>query len=97
MKQLGIEMDEIPDAEQVIIKTPGGDVIIDNPSVSIMRAQGIDTYQISGTVRKVPKELVIPPEDIRLVCEQTGASPEKAEEALKNANGDLAEASLALS
>ena len=97
MKQLGIEMLDIENAEQVIIKTRDGDIIIDNPSVSIMRAQGVDTYQINGDVKEVPKELVIPDEDVRLVCEQTGASEEDVRKALKEANGDLAEAILALS
>ncbi|WNY26580.1 nascent polypeptide-associated complex protein [Methanolapillus ohkumae] len=96
MKQLGIDMVEIENAEQVIIKTTDGDIIIENPSVSIMRAQGVDTYQINGNVKKVPKALAITEEDIRLVCEQTGVSEEKAREALKASNGDLAEAILSL-
>jgi len=97
MKQLGIEMIEIDNAEQVIIKTADGDIIIDNPSVSIMRAQGVDTYQINGDVKKMPKKLVIPDEDVRLVCEQTGASEEEARKALEENNGDLAESILTLS
>ncbi|MDY0266285.1 MAG: nascent polypeptide-associated complex protein [Methanimicrococcus sp.] len=97
MKQLGIEMLDIDNAEQVIIKTTGGDIIIDNPSISIMRAQGVDTYQINGDVKKVQKQLVIPAEDVRLVCEQTGASEEEAKAALEKNNGDLAEAILSLS
>lgn len=97
MKQLGIEMSEIDNAEQVIIKTADGNIIIDNPSISIMRAQGVDTYQINGDVRQEPKELVIPDEDVRLVCEQTGTSVEDARKALEENNGDLAEAILSLS
>jgi nascent polypeptide-associated complex subunit alpha len=97
MKQLGIEMSDIDNAEQVIIKTTDGDIIIDNPSISIMRAQGVDTYQINGDVRTAPKALVILDEDVRLVCEQTGASEEEARKALEENNGDLAEAILALS
>ena len=97
MKQLGIEMLEIENAQQVIIKTTDGDIIIENPSVSIMRAQGVDTYQINGDATKAPKELVIPAEDVRLVCEQTGVSEEAAKKALEEKNGDLAEAILSLS
>ena len=99
MKQLGIEMDEIENAEQVIIKTTDGEIIINNPSISIMRAQGVDTYQINGdvSVKTAPKELVILDEDVRLVCDQTGASEEEARKALEENNGDLAEAILALS
>ncbi|MDV0446431.1 hypothetical protein MsAg5_02640 [Methanosarcinaceae archaeon Ag5] len=97
MKQLGIDMIEIENAEQVIIKTTDGDIIIENPAVSIMRAQGVDTYQINGDVKKMPKQLTIPDEDVRLVCEQTGVGAEEAKAALEAANGDLAEAILSLS
>ena len=97
MKQLGIEMKDIDNAEQVIIKTTDGDIIIDNPSISIMTAQGVDTYQINGDARMAPKELIIPDEDVRLVCEQTGASEEDVRRVLTEKNGDLAEAILALS
>ena len=97
MKQLGIEMLEIENAEQVIIKTTDGDIIIENPSVSIMRAQGVDTYQINGDAKKIAKQLAISAEDVRLVCEQTGASEEDAKKALEETNGDLAEAILSLS
>jgi len=96
MKQLGIEMEDIDNAQQVIIKTESGDIIIDDPSISIMRAQGVDTYQITGNVTKLPKELEIPESDIILVAEQTGADKETAEKVLKEVNGDLAEAILKL-
>lgn len=97
MKQLGIEMEEIEDAEQVIIKSASGDIVIDEPSVTIMRAQGVDTYQITGSVTKLAKELEIPEYDVDLVAEQTGADKEKVREVLKEVNGDLAEAILKLS
>ena len=96
MKQLGIELIEIENAQQVIIKTTDGEIIIENPTVSIMRAQGVDTYQINGDATTT-KQLVILEEDVRLVCEQTGVSEEDAKKALEEKNGDLAEAILSLS
>lgn len=97
MKQLGIEIEEIEDAEQVIIETASGNIIIEEPSISVMKAQGVDTYQINGKVKKMPKELKIPESDIILVSEQTGCTKEDAEKALKESNGDLAMAILNLS
>lgn len=97
MKQMGIDIKEVKDVEEVIIKTADSNIIIENANVTIMRAQGSDTYQIVGDVKEVPKEVEIPEEDVQLVMEQTGVSKEAALEALKNSNGDLAEAIVALS
>ncbi|MFW5987042.1 MAG: nascent polypeptide-associated complex protein [Methanohalophilus sp.] len=97
MKQMGISVDEISDVEQVIIRTPDKDIVFNDANVSIMNAQGVDTYQIVGTPEEVAREIEIPEDDVRLVTEQTGVSEEQAKEALKNANGDLAEAIMQLS
>nr|WP_321496859.1 nascent polypeptide-associated complex protein [uncultured Methanolobus sp.] len=97
MKQMGINITEIDDVEQVIIRTPSRDIVFNDANVSIMNAQGVDTYQIVGTPEEVAREVQIPDDDVRLVAEQTGVSESQAREALKNANGDLAEAILALS
>ncbi|TGC08150.1 nascent polypeptide-associated complex protein [Methanolobus halotolerans] len=97
MKQMGIDIKEINDVEQVIIRTPEKDIVFNDANVSIMNAQGVDTYQIVGTPEEAAREFEAPDDDVRLVAEQTGVSEEEAKEALKNANGDLAEAILALS
>lgn len=97
MKQMGINLRDIEDVEQVIIRTPDKDIVFNDANVSVMNAQGVDTYQIVGTPEEVIRELVIPDDDVRLVVEQTGVSEDAAREALKNANGDLAEAILSLS
>lgn len=97
MKQMGISIDEIPNVEQVIIRTPDIDIVFNDANVTVMNAQGADTYQVVGTPEKVPRKLEIPDDDVRLVAEQTGVSEEKARKALEDAKGDLAEAILALS
>ncbi|MGP8337340.1 MAG: nascent polypeptide-associated complex protein [Methanosarcinaceae archaeon] len=97
MKQMGINLTEIDDVEQVIIRTPDKDIVFNDANVSIMNAQGTDTYQVVGTPEEFMRELVIPGDDVRLVAEQTGVPEDAALDALKNANGDLAEAILSLS
>jgi nascent polypeptide-associated complex subunit alpha len=97
MKQMGISIDEISDVEQVIIITPEVEIVFNDANVTVMNAQGADTYQVVGTPEKVPRKLEIPDDDVRLVAEQTGASESEARKALEQANGDLAEAILALS
>lgn len=98
MKQMGgIDVKELKDVEEVVIKTADSNIVIENANVTIMTVQGSETYQIVGDVKEVPKSLEIPAEDIKLVMEQTGVSEEEARNALKNSNGDLAEAIVALS
>ncbi|MBP2030551.1 nascent polypeptide-associated complex subunit alpha [Methanohalophilus levihalophilus] len=97
MKQMGININELADVEQVIIRMPDREIIFNDANVTIMNAQGVDTYQIVGTPEEVARELEIPEDDIRLVMEQANVSEDEAKQALKNANGDLAEAIVALS
>lgn len=92
MKQMGIDTKEIP-AGRVIIESAEEKIIIEEPQIIEITAQGHSSFQISGKIRKEER---LNEEDINLIMEKTGASREKAIEALKNAKGDLAEAILAL-
>ena len=96
MKRLGIKQEEL-DAEVVIIKTAGKDLVINNPQVSKVNMMGHETFQIVGEVTEVNKEETeIDQDDIATVVEQTNCSKEDASEALKESNGNLAEAILKL-
>ncbi|MFA5412551.1 MAG: nascent polypeptide-associated complex protein [Candidatus Micrarchaeia archaeon] len=92
MKQMGINTKEIP-ADRVIIEGAEEKIIIEEPQIVEIIAQGQSSFQISGKVRKEEK---VNEEDVALIMEKTGVLREKAIEALKNAKGDLAEAILAL-
>ncbi len=101
MKRLGINVREIENVEEIIIKTDTKEYIFDNAEVTVMDAQGQKTYQISGRPRIIErKEIVeeegISEEDINLVAEQTGKSKEQAKKALEKTNGDIAEAIMKL-
>ena len=103
MKRLGINVKEIENVEEIIIRTDTKEYIFDSAEVTVMDAQGQKTYQISGRPRIVDrkgkveeKEEGIPQEDINLVAEQTGKSKEQAKKALEETNGDIAEAILKL-
>ncbi|MEK6917074.1 MAG: nascent polypeptide-associated complex protein [Nanoarchaeota archaeon] len=97
MKKLGMEQEEI-DALAVIIRTKKEDIIIRNPSIQKVKISGQTSYQISGEeeIRVVEEELEISNEDIETVTGQTGASKQKAKEALEKNKGDLAAAILSL-
>ena len=104
MSQLGMQVEEIRDTRQVIIKTSKKEIVIDNPEVSVTRMQGQDVYQVMGgsvterAVQEIVEEQppVIPEEDVHLVAQQAGVAVEAARKALEAAEGDLAQAILNL-
>ncbi len=91
MQRMGMNMKEIK-AKKVIIETEDGNIIINEPSVSKIVAQGKSIYQISGAeeIESFSKE------DINIVKEKTGVNEEDAKEALKKSKGDIAEAIMML-
>ncbi|WP_461463458.1 nascent polypeptide-associated complex protein [Methanobrevibacter sp.] len=98
MKKMGMKMDDVEGVEEVIIRCRDKDIVISPAEVNIMNVMGSETYQITGNAREVEREVVleINEEDIELVSNQAGVSKEVAEDALKEANGDLAEAIMKL-
>ena len=97
MKRMGIKQEEI-EAQQVIIKLEDKDIIINDPQVAKVNMMGQDSWQIQGKATEQARETApeIKEEDIKTVMEQTGKSKEEAEEALKETEGDLAQAILNL-
>jgi nascent polypeptide-associated complex subunit alpha len=107
MQRMGMNMDAIEDVQQVIIRTANKDIVIDEPEVAILQVQGQKMYQVIGgqvseqapstrTVAGTPSKPAFTEEDVQLVADQTGKSLERAKEALREAEGDLAKAILLL-
>ncbi len=107
MQRMGMNMDSVPDVQQVIIRTTGKDIVIDEPEVAILQVQGQKMYQVIGgqvseqapsarTAAAAPAKPAFSSEDVQLVADQTGKSLERAKEALIEADGDLAKAILLL-
>ncbi len=99
MQRMGMRMDVIPDVEQVVIKTNGKEITIEEPEVAVLEVQGQKIYQVTGgkiTEKALERKLAIPEEDVRLVADQTGKSLEEARKALEECEGDLAKAILFL-
>ena len=97
MKQMGIKQVEIP-ASEVIIRSENKEIIITNPSVQKVNMMGQENFQISGDVHERELSTVpeISEEDIKTVMEQVDVNEETARKAIEDANGDLAEAIMAL-
>ncbi len=94
MKKMGIKQIEI-EATEVIIKTPGKDLIIRNPQVAKVIAMGQETIQITGDIEEVEAQK-FSEDDVTTVAQQAKVSKEKARQALEKSNGDLAQAILDL-
>jgi nascent polypeptide-associated complex subunit alpha len=100
MKRFGINVKNIDNVEKVIIQTDTKEYVFDTAEVTVMEAQGQKTFQIIGEPivksRGGDSETTLK-EDIKLIMEQTGKSEAEVRKALKETNGDLAEAILKLS
>ncbi len=92
MKQMGIRSEEIQ-SSRVVIETPDGEIVIEEPQVVQITMQGQKSFQISGKVKHTEKATG---EDIKMVMEQTGCSEEEAKVALEKSGGDIAEAIVSL-
>jgi nascent polypeptide-associated complex subunit alpha len=98
MKKMGIKQETLP-AHEVIIRLGDTELVISNPEVTRINMMGQMTFQIAGAVEERETESApsITDEDIQTVIDQTGVTQEVAKQAIADANGDLAEAILALS
>ena len=96
MKQMGINQSEVNVSRVIIEKTDGNKIIIEPANVQKINMQGQTSYQVSGEEREEAGEN-FSEDDIKTVMEKTSASEEEAWEALKESDGDLAEAILELS
>src|SRR3989338_4366348 len=93
MKQMGMSQEEIPSEKVIIEKSDGKKFIIENPSVTKLKIQGQESFQITGDIKE---ETSISEDDIKTVVEKTGCTKAQAKKTLEE-TGDLAEAILTLS
>ncbi|MBE18437.1 MAG: nascent polypeptide-associated complex protein [Thaumarchaeota archaeon] len=98
LEKMGMNLEELPNVEEVIIKTKERDLIIKEPQVSQIKSKAMNMFQIIGNdTEEIEKEIPsYKEEDILLVSQQANVSPEEAQKALEETNGDLAQAILKL-
>jgi nascent polypeptide-associated complex subunit alpha len=105
MQRMGMNMDSVPDVEQVIIRTGSKEIVVEQPEVAILELQGQKIFQVIGgklteraAERTAPSasKVVVSEEDVKLVADQTGKSIEEARATLEECEGDLAKAILLL-
>ena len=91
MDKMGLDMEEIPNVQEVIIKTDKKEIIIVKPSVTEMKAKDNSIFQVVAESYE-EKELevqIFSDEDIALVSQQANVNEEKDKNELAEAEGDL--------
>lgn len=97
MERMGIDLKEMPDVEEVIIRTASKEIHIHSPTVSEVNTQGNRIFQVAGEVEEVQLEKkAFNEEDVLLVQQQANVSREKAIAALEESDGEVARAILKL-
>jgi len=103
MKRMGIKVEEI-DAQRVIIECSDRNIIIESPQVMLTKMPNQEMFQVMGEVREEEKgastdeevKVDITDDDIEMVMEQAGVDKNTAEQALVDAEGDIADAIMQL-
>jgi nascent polypeptide-associated complex subunit alpha len=93
---MGMQVSQLDDVTKVIMESPTRRIVIDNPEVATVTVQGQTVYQVGGGTVREEGIGGGTDDDVKLVAAQAGVSIEKASEALKQSNGDLAQAIILL-
>ncbi|MBP6857153.1 Nascent polypeptide-associated complex protein, partial [Candidatus Pacearchaeota archaeon] len=72
LKKMGISQEEINASRVIIEKTDNSRIIIDNPSVTKIKMQGQETFQIAGDISEESAKEETSEEDIKMIIEKTG-------------------------
>ena len=98
MDKMGLDMEEIPNVQEVVIKTDKKEIVIPKPSVTEMKSKENSIFQVIAESFE-EKELevqIFSEDDIMLVCQQANCNEEQARDALAESKGDIAQAILKL-
>jgi nascent polypeptide-associated complex subunit alpha len=55
MRRLGMKTEEVPDVDEVIVRTKTKDHVFKAPEVTVLTVQGVRTYQVVGTPEIRPR------------------------------------------
>lgn len=94
MKQMGMDMDEVPAKRVVVETTDGKELVFESPDLNKIEVQGKEMFQLQGDYTE--QDAGPDQEDVELVMEKTGASEDDAVQALEE-HDDLTDAIMSLS
>jgi len=98
LDKMGLDMTNLDNVEEVIIKTDKKELYLIKPQVIEMKGKDSTIFQIvASNIEEKQREVpTFKEEDIILVMQQASVSREKAIQALTESKGDMAQAILTL-
>ena len=60
MRRMGMTTEEVPDVQEVIVRTKTKEHVFQQPEVTILTVQGVRTYQVVGTPEVRPRSAAAP-------------------------------------
>lgn len=98
LDKMGLNMQEMTNIEEVIIRTDSKEIFLIKPQVIEMKGKESTIFQIiAGDIEEKERDVpTFSEEDIILVMQQASSSREKAILALTDTKGDIAQAILNL-
>jgi nascent polypeptide-associated complex subunit alpha len=94
LDKMGLEMKEMGEIEEVVIRTETKELYLVKPQVVEMKGKDSTIFQVVATdIEERERELPsFREEDVVLVMQQTSVSKDRAIQALTDSKGDLAQA-----
>ena len=99
MSRMGVNIKEVPDVREVVIRTESKDIIITDSAVQEMETnEDVTVFMISamGYEERVPDKPTYAEDDVELLCLKANVSKEEAINALMDADGEIGTALLKL-
>ena len=96
MRQMGIKARELEGVREVLIRLADREIVLPNAQVTLTEMAGQRSYQVTGQEFERKPEFEPSEEDIKLVAEQARVERGVAVKALRETDGNIAEAILKL-
>jgi nascent polypeptide-associated complex subunit alpha len=98
LDKMGLEMKDLGNIEEVIIKTDTKELYLTKPQVIEMKGKDSTIFQVVATrIEEMQRDIpAFKEEDVMLVMQQANVAKEKAIQALIDSKGDMAQAILNL-
>jgi len=61
MRRMGMTTEDVPDVEEVVVRTKTKEHVFRAPEVTILTVQGVKTYQVVGNPEVRPRGASVPP------------------------------------
>ena len=99
MNRMGVNIKEVEDVREVVIRTESRDIVITDSTVQEMETnEDVTVFMVSamGYEERVPEKPTYAEDDVELLCLKANVSREEAISALTDSDGEIGTALLKL-